>query len=669
MDRVRDDDDDDDDTFVYRPRLERSLSNPEGHEKERHRHCNIFRGKRGRRKHSLTIAHKSVKNAVIPSMLVPRKTRCKSLERPSIAHGTDEGHQQHSVKTPTIPEEGILQSNMDVGEDESEDDDDDDEPPKRSLCELLTNNAIAFGVEVCYATETALVMPILLRIGLPDELYSLTWVVSPVLGLIFQPLIGSASDRCTCFWGQRRPFLLGLCIGIILGLSLLLNGGDIGKAINQQDNVGGIVLTLVGVVMLDFCADSSDSPARAYMIDVCNSNDLEKGLNIHALLGGIGGGIGYIVAGINWDNTELGKVLGGHNRVVFIFTIIVCMITFTLTLFSIKEEPLKSRTSYEKDIVDQSILHDSRSNPHYGSINSTTTLEEGDNDMEPCGYRYTLSHNSFQSTPCSHTENDDGIKPVFEDSLKGSNISGVSNSLEVNDVITGVAKSMTAIEKSVENMEDAVNTIQITVNHLEASVKSLQDFASGSSYQRTPVDNEVPTNFSNSSSSSTSEQQASSWQLIKSIIWMPGVLRRLCVNHFLGWFAFVPILLFFTDYVGQVVYQGDPKALLNSTERQHYDDGVKMGCWGLCIFAFSAAIYSLIFSRLINYISYCTAYVAGELLFAIATGLMAVFNDSIYVTLGMCPFLGVMFTTITTLPFAILAEFHENDSTELAGQT
>ncbi|XP_077998050.1 membrane-associated transporter protein-like isoform X3 [Glandiceps talaboti] len=492
MDRVRDDDDDDDDTFVYRPRLERSLSNPEGHEKERHRHCNIFRGKRGRRKHSLTIAHKSVKNAVIPSMLVPRKTRCKSLERPSIAHGTDEGHQQHSVKTPTIPEEGILQSNMDVGEDESEDDDDDDEPPKRSLCELLTNNAIAFGVEVCYATETALVMPILLRIGLPDELYSLTWVVSPVLGLIFQPLIGSASDRCTCFWGQRRPFLLGLCIGIILGLSLLLNGGDIGKAINQQDNVGGIVLTLVGVVMLDFCADSSDSPARAYMIDVCNSNDLEKGLNIHALLGGIGGGIGYIVAGINWDNTELGKVLGGHNRVVFIFTIIVCMITFTLTLFSIKEEPLKSRTSYEKDIVDQSILHDSRSNPHYGSINSTTTLEE--------------------------------------------------------------------------------------------------------------------------------------------------------------------------DYVGQVVYQGDPKALLNSTERQHYDDGVKMGCWGLCIFAFSAAIYSLIFSRLINYISYCTAYVAGELLFAIATGLMAVFNDSIYVTLGMCPFLGVMFTTITTLPFAILAEFHENDS-------
>ena len=35
---------------------------------------------------------------------------------------------------------------------------------------------------------------------------------------------GSCSDRCHSPWGRRRPFLLVLCIGIILGFTLLLNG-------------------------------------------------------------------------------------------------------------------------------------------------------------------------------------------------------------------------------------------------------------------------------------------------------------------------------------------------------------------------------------------------------------------------------------------------------------
>lgn len=65
-------------------------------------------------------------------------------------------------------------------------------------------------------------------VGLPEQYYSLTWLLSPILGLLLTPLIGSASDQCTLPWGRRRPFILALGVGVLLGLALFLNGSLIG---------------------------------------------------------------------------------------------------------------------------------------------------------------------------------------------------------------------------------------------------------------------------------------------------------------------------------------------------------------------------------------------------------------------------------------------------------
>ena len=53
------------------------------------------------------------------------------------------------------------------------------------------------------------------------------------------------------------------------------------------DHQVGLILTVIGVVILDFCADSCDSPSKSYIIDVCNLADVDKGLNIRAVLGGM----------------------------------------------------------------------------------------------------------------------------------------------------------------------------------------------------------------------------------------------------------------------------------------------------------------------------------------------------------------------------------------------
>lgn len=97
-------------------------------------------------------------------------------------------------------------------------------PRRRSVGRLVMHSMAMFGREFCYAVEAAFVTPVLLSVGLPKNLYSLVWLISPILGFVLQPVVGSASDHCTCSWGRRRPYILGLGIIMLLGMALYLNG-------------------------------------------------------------------------------------------------------------------------------------------------------------------------------------------------------------------------------------------------------------------------------------------------------------------------------------------------------------------------------------------------------------------------------------------------------------
>lgn len=39
---------------------------------------------------------------------------------------------------------------------------------------------------------------------------------------------------------------------------------------------------------------------------------------------------------------------------------------------------------------------------------------------------------------------------------------------------------------------------------------------------------------------------------------MPPELLRLCACHLLTWFSIIAEAVFFTDFMGQVIYHGDP---------------------------------------------------------------------------------------------------------------
>uniref|UniRef100_H9GMH5 Solute carrier family 45 member 1 n=1 Tax=Anolis carolinensis TaxID=28377 RepID=H9GMH5_ANOCA len=515
--------------------------------------------------------------------------------------------------------------------------------PQRSFLELVFNGCILFGIEFSYAMETAYVTPALLQMGLPDQLYGMVWFISPILGFLLQPLLGAWSDRCTSPLGRRRPFILVLAIGALAGLSFMLNGRDIGLALTDtaSDHKWGIVLTICGVILMDFCADSADNPSHAYMMDVCSPADQDRGLNIHALLAGLGGGFGYVVGGINWDRTSFGKAAGGQLRVIYIFTSITLTIATVLTLVSIPERALPSFGKKKKVMKSPSLLlppsppllfEDCASEnlasqnpvrlyasftspisplspltPKYGSFisrdNSLTGLSDFassfgtsniDSVLIDCftsghdGYLAALPASlprqavSFPRAPegfyCHETVASEAKEslgtPGADDEVlqvgslgamkpRGSGILKRPQTLAIPDIVTG-------------NLPESGRRRNVTFSQQVANI-----LLNGMKYE-----SEL------NSSSEISEQPLSMKVLCSTICHMPTALRNLCINHFLGWLSFEGMLLFYTDFMGEVVFQGDPKAPHDSEEYQKYNAGVTMGCWGMCIYAFSAALYS-----------------------------------------------------------------------------
>ncbi|KAM6391596.1 membrane-associated transporter protein [Rhynochetos jubatus] len=427
-------------------------------------------------------------------------------------------------------------------------------PRKRAVGRLVMHSMAMFGREFCYAVEAAFVTPVLLSVGLPKNLYSLVWLISPILGFVLQPVVGSASDHCTCSWGRRRPYILGLGIIMLLGMALYLNGDVMISAFivdRHNQRTWAIVITMLGVVLFDFAADFIDGPIKAYLFDVCSHQDKEKGLHYHALFTGLGGALGYLTGAMDWGQTVLGYTLASEFQVIFFFAALVFVICFTIHLRSIPEIPLR-----------------------YENEESKFLLEVTES------YKYS--------------------------------------SIE-EEIRNGYLKSTCTEIKAAANQEECVAT-SCTEDQRRMTLKSL----------------------------------------LKTLLNMPSHYRYLCVSHLFGWMAFLSNMLFFTDFMGQVVYQGNPYAPHNSTLYLTYKAGVEVGCWGLCINAISSSVYSYLQKILLPYIGLKGLYFIGYLFFGLGTGLIGLFPN-VYSTLALCSLFGVMSSTLYTVPFHLIAEYHREE--------
>jgi solute carrier family 45 protein 3 len=63
---------------------------------------------------------------------------------------------------------------------------------------------------------------------------------------------------------------------------------------------------------------------------------------------------------------------------------------------------------------------------------------------------------------------------------------------------------------------------------------------------------------------------------------MPHALRRLFVAELCSWMALMTFTLFYTDFVGEGLYQGVPRAEPGTDARRHYDEGKPSTASGSC---------------------------------------------------------------------------------------
>lgn len=109
-----------------------------------------------------------------------------------------------------------------------------------------------------------------------------------------------------------------------------------------------------------------------------------------------------------------------------------------------------------------------------------------------------------------------------------------------------------------------------------------------------------PENVLNDAADLEASSAASLNNYLLSIVYMPHSMRMVCLTNLFCWMAHVCYSLYFTDFVGEAVFGGDPKAAPGSELQLLYEEGVRFGCWGMAMYSLSCACYSLIIERLIR---------------------------------------------------------------------
>lgn len=138
---------------------------------------------------------------------------------------------------------------------------------------------------------------------------------------------------------------------------------------------------------------------------------------------------------------------------------------------------------------------------------------------------------------------------------------------------------------------------------------------------------------------------------------IPHVLRQLALAHFCSWTAIMGFNLFFTDFVGNAVYEGNPNAPEDSYLRNRFDEGVRMGSWGLLLHCITSAIYAVFVEKLVSRFGCKLTYTFGMTSFIFAMFGMVLVQNVIFVNI-MAGVTGFAYATVLTIPFILVSKYH-----------
>ncbi|XP_059219473.1 proton-associated sugar transporter A [Stomoxys calcitrans] len=502
----------------------------------------------------------------------------------------------------------------------------------KTRMELVRVSAAVMGIEFSYAAETAFVSPTLLKIGVEHQHMTLVWALSPLVGFFLTPILGSMSDRCKLNMGRRRPFIILLSIGVFLGLLLVPNGEDLGYAFGDVDphiQISAMNLTINGTHN-----NINISPHRS----TASETELPSMKKTSHPWGIFFTVLGTVLLDFDADACQSPSraylldvcVPDDHAKGLSTFTIMAGLGGFMgYSMGGINWDA----TSIGR-----------RLGGHVKAVFTIITVI-----FIIC---VSLTISSFKEIPLW------ALTPAKTKSCKNE-----TDRLEDGSINYGALG------------DTDLNTADEKSNGFENPQPTVPE---QSDYFGDETDNNAvgETSFINSDSTqpplyTTENQTAEAEQAVEtlshyllSIVYMPHSMRMVCLTNLFCWMAHVCYSLYFTDFVGEAVFKGDPKALEGSKSQILYEEGVRFGCWGMAMYSLSCACYSLVIEKLIQRFKAKNVYVGGLLFYCCGMMLMAITRAKTSVILFSWA-AGVMYSTLFTMPYLLIAHYHSMGTFEL----
>ena len=223
--------------------------------------------------------------------------------------------------------------------------------PDLSFWKLWNLSFGFFGAQIAYALQSANVSRIFATLGADPHDLSYFWILPPLMGLIVQPIVGTASDRTWNRFGRRLPYLIGGALIAVLVMCLLPNAGSFGLTVSSAILVG-----LFALMLLDTSINMAMQPFKMLVGDMVNEKQKGVAYSIQSFLCNAGSIVGYIfpflLTWIGFRNTAAAGVI--PQTVVFSFYFGAAILLVIYSLVKIKEWPPKQYAEYNGGAAEES---------------------------------------------------------------------------------------------------------------------------------------------------------------------------------------------------------------------------------------------------------------------------------------------------------------------------
>ncbi len=217
--------------------------------------------------------------------------------------------------------------------------------PKLSLLEIFTMSFGFLGIQFGFALQNGNTSRILRGFGANVDELPLFWVVTALVGMLIQPIIGYYSDKTWTRLGRRKPYFLTGAILSSLALIFLPNSAILSTVIPALWIGAGMV------TIMDASFNVAMEPFRALVADNLPDNQRTLGFSIQTFLIGLGAVAGSALPDwmAQWGVSKVPVIDGGiadNIKYSFYVGAAVFIIAILITVFFSKEYPPKEYNEY-----------------------------------------------------------------------------------------------------------------------------------------------------------------------------------------------------------------------------------------------------------------------------------------------------------------------------------